>query len=205
MHIETGTNHNRTSSRVGDSGYTSFPGLPLSGLITPHNTLELSSQMDGTDLGGETDMDRSEPDSQDEVFFLSKLSSHPYDKKINLYDEKIPSNTNRKISSNMGGAFGLLETQISANMVDESMASVSSSVWGEDKDDVLSAQCASENWEVPSSQLLEQLSSTGCKGTPRAEIQLRLVFICLHIQFKLNYFFLLLSDIYCSYSWKLAA
>lgn len=173
MHIETGTNHNRTASRVGDSGYTSFPGLPLSGLITPHNTLELSSQMGGTDLSGETDIEQSDENSQDDVFFLSK---HPYDKKINLYEEKLPSVTKRKISSNTGGAFGLLETQISANMIDESMISVNSSVWGEDKDDLGSTtQYGSENWEVPSSQLLEQLSSSGCKGSPRSEIQLRYI------------------------------
>ncbi|KRT84788.1 hypothetical protein AMK59_2574 [Oryctes borbonicus] len=170
MHIETGTVLNRTASRVGDSGYTSFPGLPLSGLVTPHNTLELSSQIDGTDMSGETDIEQSEENSQDDVFFNLK---HPYDKKINLYEEKLPPVTKRKISSNVGGAFGLLETQISANMADESMMSVNSSVWGEDKDDLVSTQYGSENWEVPSSQLLEQLSSSGSKGSQRAEIQLR--------------------------------
>lgn len=170
MQIET--NHNRTASRVGDSGYTSFPGLPLSGLITPHNTLELSSQLGGTDLSGETDIERSEENSQDDVFFLTK---HPYDKKVSLYAEKLPSVTKRKVSSNMGGAFGLLETQISANMADESMMSMTSSVWGEDKDDLTSIPYGSENWDVPSSQLLEQLSSSGTKGSPRSEIQLRYV------------------------------
>ncbi|KAK9744460.1 RIC1 [Popillia japonica] len=169
MHLETATNHNRTASRVGDSGYTSFPGLPLSGLFTPHNTLEFSSQMGGTDLSGETDIEQSEENSQDDVF----ISKRPYDKKINLYEEKLPSVTKRKVSSNVGGTFGMLETQISANMADDSIMSVNSSVWGEDKDDLASAQYASENWEVPSSQLLEQLSTTGSKGSPRLEIQLR--------------------------------
>lgn len=61
----------------------------------------------------------------------------------------------------------VLETAVQ----DESTMSVMSSVWGDDRDFISTS--GSENWEVPSSQILEQLSKTGSKGSHRSEVQLR--------------------------------
>lgn len=45
-------NYPASSSRVGDSGYMSFQGLPCRGLVTPVNTLEQSSR-----IGDEIDLE----------------------------------------------------------------------------------------------------------------------------------------------------
>ncbi|KAJ8983588.1 hypothetical protein NQ317_019441 [Molorchus minor] len=112
------SNYPATSSRVGDSGYMSFQGLPCTGLITPMNTLEQSSQI-----------------------AESELDEHR------------------------------LKTTTLATAVDESMMSTASSLWGEDREIGTSS---TDNWEVPSSQILEQLSITGSKGSHRSEVQLRI-------------------------------
>ncbi|KAL1501674.1 hypothetical protein ABEB36_006962 [Hypothenemus hampei] len=53
------------------------------------------------------------------------------------------------------------------NPLDESMTSTVSSVWAEENREL------TENWEVPATQILEQLSNEDTKGSHRAEIQLR--------------------------------
>ncbi|XP_022920815.2 guanine nucleotide exchange factor subunit Rich [Onthophagus taurus] len=150
---------NGTKSHIGDSGYTSFPGVPPSGIINPLSTLELSSQIAETEIG-ETDIE-----SQADTFYKDQKFNDIFEKKMVLYDDKVQT---RKPS--VIGSFKLLETQISANILDESAMSITSSVWGDEKE---LGQCSAENWEMPSSQLLEQLSSGGNKGSPRAEVQLR--------------------------------
>lgn len=49
-------NYPAPSSRVGDSGYMSFQGLPCRGLVTPVNTLEQSSR-----IGDEIDLEVDSP------------------------------------------------------------------------------------------------------------------------------------------------
>lgn len=59
----------------------------------------------------------------------------------------------------------------SNNVIDESMMSTVSSVWGDDRD--LLNSPTTDNWEVPSTQILEQLSNTDSRGSHKSEIQLR--------------------------------
>lgn len=67
---------------------------------------------------------------------------------------------------------GLQTTALQTNnAIDESVMSTVSSVWGEDRD--LVGSPSTENWEVPSTQILEQLSNTDSRGSHRSEIQLR--------------------------------
>ncbi|XP_074042541.1 guanine nucleotide exchange factor subunit Rich isoform X2 [Leptinotarsa decemlineata] len=63
-----------------------------------------------------------------------------------------------------------LKTTTLASVADESVMSAVSSVWGDDRD--LSVT-GTDNWEIPSAQILEQLSTADSKGSPRAEVQLR--------------------------------
>ncbi|KAJ8935417.1 hypothetical protein NQ314_012836, partial [Rhamnusium bicolor] len=120
-------NYPTTSSRVGDSGYMSFQGLPCTGLITPVNTLEQSSQI------AETEVD---------IRSLCEIENEKHG----------------------------LKTTVLATAVDESMMSTVSSVWGEDRD---LGTSSTDNWEVPSTQILEQLSNMDSKGSHRSDIQLR--------------------------------
>lgn len=133
--------HPTTSSRVGDSGYMSFQGIPCTGLITPINTLDSSSQMAETELG---DLSQSDTNKIDDKSDLATCSTF-YDKRIDLAQ--------------------------SVGRADDTVMSSVSSVWGEDRD-VLGSS-SNDNWEVPSSQILEQLSNTDNKGSQRSEVQLR--------------------------------
>lgn len=162
---------NHTSSRVGDSGYMSFQGLPCT-TLTQHNALEISSQIAETEIGAQSEITQSDLDDQTEVFMKASPkdevnfdpSPQPFDKKISLYD---PSSVYNK-SDSYGPSVGnikLLETHLKSNSIDDSAMSVVSSVWGEDRQIDL-------NWEVPSAQLLEQLSNAE-KGPQRSEVQLR--------------------------------
>lgn len=67
-----------------------------------------------------------------------------------------------------------LEAQLLPNVIDEqSVTSVTSSVWGgEDRDGLTTSQ---ESWsDVPSTLALEQLShQIATRGSPRSEVQLR--------------------------------
>ena len=182
LHVDPVSNFARTSSHVGDSGYTSFPGLIYTGLATPHNTFDMTSQIAETEAE-KSELD-SDIDSQNELYMKNDVNSHKEselsqqasDKKVHLKDAMKRIHLSQQISSNMGN-FGLLETRLRTND-EESAFSIDSSLWGEDKD-VLSTACSSENWEVPSTQLLEQLSKVGSRGSQRSEVQLRLVKLCL--------------------------
>lgn len=162
--------------------------MPHTGLVTPINTLELSSRLADTESseidsqkGIETYDNRKEIyDGQKDVY--SKISNakngllyEPKSKafsdvfepkkiisdKVNLYKSQFSVNL-----ENVGKA----ELRKSAS-VDDTGMSVVSSVWGDDRE--LPSTSGSENWEVPSTQLLEQLSNAGSKGSQRSEVQLR--------------------------------
>ncbi|EFA06481.2 guanine nucleotide exchange factor subunit Rich [Tribolium castaneum] len=121
------------ASRVGDSGYMSFQGVPCTGLITPINTLDSETELD--------DLSQSETNKIDDKGDLATSSTF-YDKRIDL-------------------------AQVGGRVDDAAMSSVSS-VWGEDR-----IESSNDNWEVPSTQILEQLSNTDNKGSQRSEVQLR--------------------------------
>lgn len=175
MHIDT-LNRNETSSRIGDSGYTSLPGFPYTGLITPINTLELSSRIAESETAESSSsrVTQSDVDSQKEVLAKNNLykqqHTENYDSKgikVNLYDPKL-YNVNLE-SGNKSKV--VLDNPLKGNLNDEPAVSTVSSVWGDDRDFISTS--GSENWEVPSTQILEQLSNAGTKGSHRSEIQLR--------------------------------
>jgi hypothetical protein len=143
-------NYQTTSSRVGDSGYMSFQGLPCTGLITPINTLDTSSQIAETELG--------------------ELSQSDVESPGNKIDDKCDLPTESTFMYCKNDVYNLGDKTVEAERgIDESMMSTVSSVWG---DDVM-GNATNDNWEVPSSQILEQLSNTDNKGSHRSEIQLR--------------------------------
>lgn len=174
LHIDTGPNH--TSSRVGDSGYMSFQGLPCTALNQQQNLLDLSSQIAETEIGEQSDIVQSDFEGPNEVVsknrYNSKTSYEPtspiYDKNITLYDPNLFAKDD--IYGSSLSNIKLHETHLKSNVIDDSVASVVSSVWG---DELQAESVTSENWEVPSVQLLEQLSNAGKKGSHRSEIQLR--------------------------------
>lgn len=167
-------NANLSASRVGDSGYMSIQGLPCTAL-SQHNFYEESSQIAETEIGeGQSDITQSDIDISNES---NKKLTH-YDPKSNLFDthnpyfeKKIqlyePKVTHTKSELFAGGNIRLLETQLKSNVVDDSMMSTISSVWGEEAD------LLGKDWEVPSPQILEQLSNVDNKGSQRSEVQLR--------------------------------
>lgn len=165
LHIDT-LNRNETSSRIGDSGYTSLPGFPYTGLITPINTLDLSSQVAETETVESSRATQSDIDSQKEVCVKNTEGV-----KVNLYDPKMAYNVNLE---NATKSKVILDNPLKGNVVrDGSIMSTVSSVWGDDRDRDFVSTSGSENWEVPSTQILEQLSNAGTKGSHRSEIQLR--------------------------------
>lgn len=148
-------NNPAPSSRVGDSGYMSFQGLPCRGLVTPVNTLEQSSQ-----IGDEIDLEVDSPTVKTGMEAVS-----PREKKMSFFgDGTDPFST----SFNLGLQTTVLQSN---NVIDESMMSTVSSVWGDDRD--LLNSPTTDNWEVPSTQILEQLSNTDSRGSHKSEIQLR--------------------------------
>ncbi|XP_030754447.1 guanine nucleotide exchange factor subunit Rich isoform X2 [Sitophilus oryzae] len=147
-------NYPTSSSRVGDSGYMSFQGLPGRGLITPLSTLEQSSQ-----IADEIDLDL-ENHSPNEKVNPTNDSSSPQEKEHLFFGAESAAD---HFSANLNLA---LQTN---NAIDESIMSTVSSVWGED----IVSSPGTENWEVPSTQILEQLSNTDSRGSHKSEIQLR--------------------------------
>lgn len=141
-------NYPITGSRVGDSGYLSFQGLPCTGLITPVNTLEYTSQIAETELG---------EDSLCDIIDKTKMQKNDQDI---LFEKKASDTSNFR-----------LKTTVLASSIDESMMSTCSSLWGEDRE---LNTTGIDNWEVPSTQILEHLSNMDSKGSHRSEIQLRL-------------------------------
>ncbi|CAG9764875.1 unnamed protein product [Ceutorhynchus assimilis] len=152
-------NYPTTSSRVGDSGYMSFQGLPGRGLVTPVNTLDYSSQI--TD---EVDLDAEHSSILKGNVRNEPLS--PRDKNLQFF---MGENVEGFITNlNLGLQTTSLQTN---NIIDESVLSTVSSVWDEDRDLVSSP--STDNWEVPSTQILEHLSNTDNRGSHKSEIQLR--------------------------------
>lgn len=70
-------NYPAPSSRVGDSGYMSFQGLPGRGLVTPVNTLEQSSR-----IGDEIDLEVDSPMIKTGIETVS-----PREKKMSLFGD----------------------------------------------------------------------------------------------------------------------
>ncbi|XP_066249588.1 guanine nucleotide exchange factor subunit Rich isoform X2 [Euwallacea similis] len=146
-----------TSSRVGDSGYMSLQGLACRGLVTPIDTLEQSSQIaDEIDLEVEVKTDQSIRDPVS-----------PREKKLSFF----AGENGDVFSTNLSLGLPTTTLQSNNNAIDESMMSTVSSVWGDDRD--LLGSPITENWEVPSTQILEQLSNTDSRGSHKSEIQLR--------------------------------
>lgn len=184
LNIDVGTRQ-ETSSRIGDSGYTSLPGLPHTGLITPINTLELASRLadtESSEIGSQIEIYDNQKEIYDSKDVYSKISSA---KNGFLYEQKSKAFSDvfepKKV---VNDKVNLYKSQFSVNLenvgkaeirksasVDDTGMSVVSSVWGDDRE--LPSTSGSENWEVPSTQLLEQLSNAGSKGSQRSEVQLR--------------------------------
>ncbi|XP_063921196.1 guanine nucleotide exchange factor subunit Rich-like isoform X2 [Zophobas morio] len=157
--LKIDVNYQTTSSRVGDSGYMSFQGLPCTGLVTPINTLDSSSQMAETELGELSQSDvESRTNKIDDKCDFARNSSF-YDKRIDLYGD-----CKNEVCDK------ILEAQ-SRGRVDDTGMSAVSSVWDDDRD--VMGNASTENWEVPSSQILEQLNNSDNKGSHRSEVQLR--------------------------------
>lgn len=171
LHIDT-LNTNETSSRIGDSGYTSLPGFPYTGLITPINTLDLNSRIAETETAESSRVTQSDIDSQKGVYIRNgTYKEETFDSKgvkVNLYDPKLSYNVNLE---NATKSKVILDNPLKENVHDETIMSAVSSVWGDDRDFISTS--SGENWEVPSTQILEQLSNAGIKGSHRSEIQLR--------------------------------
>lgn len=149
-----------------------MPGFPYTGLITPINTLELSSRNAETETADSSRVTHSDIDSQKEVCAKTNpYKEENYDSKglkLNLYDPKLSYNVKLE---NAVKSKVVLDNPLKGNVHDETAMSTVSSVWGEDRDFISTS--GSENWEVPSTQILEQLSNAGTKGSHRSEIQLR--------------------------------
>lgn len=142
LHIDVG--RNEIASQVGDSGYTSLPGLPYTGLVTPINTLELASHLAETEINENSDVSQSDVESQKAIYFKNSAKTKAYDhvldnyeqetalceKKLNLFHPKMSYN----VSLENPGAMNLMETQFRANAFDDSRMSTVSSVWGDDRD-----------------------------------------------------------------------
>ncbi|KAK4884322.1 hypothetical protein RN001_000593 [Aquatica leii] len=164
MYIDPLSNAHVTSSRVGDSGYVSFPGgLPCTGILTSQN-LDSSSQIAESDVEEQSIITQTEViDAQREDYLGNDSSkSDILNSNNSLYDSKLVL-LDRNI--------GLESTKLGATKRDESMMSTVSSVFGDDAD--LDSVSCNEQWEVPTAQVLEQLSSSGSKGSQRADVQLR--------------------------------
>lgn len=121
----------------------SFQDLPHTGLITPVNTLEQTSQI--ADI---------------------ELNEHVGD---NLEDKTKQQkySDNKKMTDNLNLR---LTTTVLPSVIDESIMSTCSSVWGEDRELFIPS---TDNWEVPSTQILDHLSNMDNKGSHRSEVQLR--------------------------------
>ncbi|KAK5648957.1 hypothetical protein RI129_003849 [Pyrocoelia pectoralis] len=144
-----------TSSRVGDSGYVSFPGgLPCTGILTSQN-LERSSQR------GKSEIEEQSVTTETEVIEAPDDNQNS-DLSYNLYDSKLVLLDSTQL---LGGAKKV------PSLVVETIKSSVTSVCDDDAD-IDSISC-NEQWEVPTAQVLEQLSSSGTKGSQRADIQLR--------------------------------
>lgn len=146
-----------------------MPGFPYTGLITPINTLELSSRIAETETAESSRVTQSDIDSQKEVSVKNREEN--YDSKglkLNLYDPKLSYNVKLE---NATKSKVVLDNPLKGHAHDEAAMSTVSSVWGDDRDFISTS--GSENWEVPSTQILEQLSNAGTKGSHRSEIQLR--------------------------------
>lgn len=134
--------------------------------------MELSSRIAETEIGENSSIAQSDIDSQKEVCQSTTYNQQPenYEHrsvKVNLYNPKPSYNVNLE---NVNKSRVILDNPL-RGIHDETAMSTVSSVWGDDRDFISTS--GSENWEVPSTQILEQLSNTGTKGSHRSEIQLR--------------------------------
>ncbi|KAL3288872.1 hypothetical protein HHI36_003318 [Cryptolaemus montrouzieri] len=153
------------SSRVGDSGYMSFQGQPCTGLTRQISTNETSSQTVDTEIA-ELDNIVTDQETADVQTTCAK-------NQVNI--ERV-QNKPRSLSLAKNDMFSTTlnlrqKTTEFPSHVGESIVSVASSTWGDDRD--LSDSFGTENWEVPSTQILEQLSKSSGKGNHKSEIQMR--------------------------------
>ncbi|XP_031329698.1 guanine nucleotide exchange factor subunit Rich isoform X2 [Photinus pyralis] len=169
LYMDPQNNMQVTSSRVGDSGYVSFPGgLPCTGILTSQN-LERSSQRAKSEIEEESMATQTEIINTSEDNYMVKHdpngdvlnSPYLYDSKLGLLDR----NVNLESSQLLDGI-----KNVPSNVVETVQSSVTS-VFDDDADrDSISCN---EHWEVPTAQVLEQLSNSGVKGSQRADVQLR--------------------------------
>ncbi|KAF5272536.1 hypothetical protein FQA39_LY07860 [Lamprigera yunnana] len=169
LYVDPLSNVQWTSSRVGDSGYVSFPGgLPCTGILTSQ-TLELSSQIAETELEEQSLVTQMEVVNAQRDDYLENDNSKSdilnstnsiYGSKLVLLDRNVGLVDSTKLG-----------TIKRSSLRSGSMMSTVSSVFGDDED--LDRSSCNEHWEVPTAQVLEQLSNTDTKGSQRADVQLR--------------------------------
>lgn len=152
------------SSRVGDSGYMSFQGQPYSGLAGQMNTNEISSQTIGTEME-EMDNVVSDHEAQEEETDCAKNN-------IENQQEDPPCSLSLPKNDLFSATLNLRQktTEFPSNIAG-SVTSLTSSTLGDEKD--LSDSFSTENWEIPSSQILEHLAKSGGRGNHKSEVQLR--------------------------------
>lgn len=173
------TSHNNTMDTVSQIGDTETESQSYTPSAMRHlQTTAIPSQFPFPERGN------SKPTSP--LVYESVNNSFPYDfsnklhtSSSNAYLSTSLSNNHANISGGLLPNFRLTETHINANSMmqhhpgaDDGM-SVVSSVWAEDRGDFLSGGGTDSSWEMPSTQILEQLSNTGGKGSQRSEVQLR--------------------------------
>lgn len=152
------------SSRVGDSGYMSFQGQPHSGLAGEISKTEISSQTVGTEME-ELDNVVSHHENQEETICAkNQIEKSHVDPPCTL---TLPKDDLFSATLNLRQKTTEFPSHIAG-----SATSLASSTLGDEKD--LSDSFSTENWEIPSSQILEHLAKSGGRGNHKSEVQLRL-------------------------------
>lgn len=171
------TSHNNTMDTVSQIGDTETESQPYTPSAMRHlQTTVIPSQYPFPEIGN------SKPTSP--LAYVSVDNSFTYDFSNKVHASSTTShlassNNHTNIHGGLLPHFNLTETHINANSMmqhqpggDDGM-SIVSSAWAEERGDFLSGGGTDSSWEMPSTQILEQLSNTGGKGSQRSEVQLR--------------------------------
>ncbi|CAG9862515.1 unnamed protein product [Phyllotreta striolata] len=139
---------NPTFSHIGDSGYMSLKDFPYGGQGLPVGPLDQTSQLAESELDG-------------------RSAVEPIERKCDVIDRQ----SAKKVSiSSFDNNFNMAMKSTILNAArDEFAMSTISSQWDEDRE---LSSIGTDNWEIPSSKILEQFSNSN-KGSQRSEIQLR--------------------------------
>ncbi|KAK9874059.1 hypothetical protein WA026_002414 [Henosepilachna vigintioctopunctata] len=156
-------NYLDASSRVGDSGYISFQEQPHAGLTRQLSINETSSQAVDTEIGELDNINDQDNPGGHTIGTRNQIKTSLENKTRSL---SLAKNDMFSTSLNLRQK----TTEFPSNVVN-SIASVTSSTWEDDAD--FSDSFSTENWEVPSTQILEHLSKSSGKGSHKSEIQLR--------------------------------